>query len=354
MSCILHIETSTAVCSVAVSEDGQNIFVKEDLKGPSHAVSLGVFVDEALSFIDSHAIPLDAVAVSCGPGSYTGLRIGVSMAKGICYGRNVPLIGIPTLEVLSVPVLLYHELPEDALLCPMIDARRMEVYAAIYDRALNVKREISADIVDENSYLEYLEQHPVYFFGNGAAKCREKITHPNAHFIDDLHPLAKMMFPLAENFTLTPIEIGSYCRAEMQYLKEAEGKQEIDYQLDLPENDYKVYSHPQYFSLLLRALLNNANKFTTQGFINLSCRKDNKRKMLLVSITDTGCGIPAEKHEYVFRRFTKLDIFKQGSGLGLYLCKLIIKHMQGDIYIDETYTKGSRFIFTLPMEETKK
>ena len=198
MSCILHIETSTAVCSVAVSEDGQNIFVKEDLKGPSHAVSLGVFVDEALSFIDSHAIPLDAVAVSCGPGSYTGLRIGVSMAKGICYGRNVPLIGIPTLEVLSVPVLLYHELPEDALLCPMIDARRMEVYAAIYDRALNVKREISADIVDENSYLEYLEQHPVYFFGNGAAKCREKITHPNAHFIDDLHPLAKMMFPLAE------------------------------------------------------------------------------------------------------------------------------------------------------------
>ena len=117
----------------------------------------------------------------------------------------------------------------------------------------------------------------------------------------------------------------------MQYLKEAEGKQEIDYQLDLPENDYKVYSHPQYFSLLLRALLNNANKFTTQG-----------------------CGIPAEKHEYVFRRFTKLDIFKQGSGLGLYLCKLIIKHMQGDIYIDETYTKGSRFIFTLPMEETKK
>lgn len=159
---------------------------------------------------------------------------------------------------------------------------------------------------------------------------------------------------LTENFTLTPIEIGSYCRAEMQYLKEAEGKQEIDYQLDLPENDYKVYSHPQYFSLLLRALLNNANKFTTQGFINLSCRKDNKRKMLLVSITDTGCGIPAEKHEYVFRRFTKLDIFKQGSGLGLYLCKLIIKHMQGDIYIDETYTKGSRFIFTLPMEETKK
>lgn len=198
MSCILHIETSTSVCSVSVSEDGLSIFSKEDHNGPSHAVSLGVFVDEALSFVDSHAMMLDAVAVSCGPGSYTGLRIGVSMAKGVCYGRNIPLIGLPTLEVLCVPVLLYHELPEDVLLCPMIDARRMEVYSAIYDRALNVKREISADIVDENSYLEYLEQHPVYFFGNGAAKCREKITHPNAHFIDDLHPLAKMMFPLAE------------------------------------------------------------------------------------------------------------------------------------------------------------
>lgn len=198
MSCILHIETSTTVCSVAASQDGQVIFVKEDLKGPSHATSLGVFVDEALSFLDSHAIPLDAVAVSCGPGSYTGLRIGVSMAKGICYGRQIPLIGLPTLKVLAVPVLLYHELPEDALICPMIDARRMEVYAGIYDRALHTKREIAADIVDEQSYLDFLEKQPVYFFGNGASKCKGQITHPNAHFIDDIHPLAKMMMPLAE------------------------------------------------------------------------------------------------------------------------------------------------------------
>lgn len=198
MSCILHIETSTEACSVAVSEDGLAVFSKEDLKGPSHAVQLGVFVDEALSFVDSHGMPLDAVAVSCGPGSYTGLRIGVSMAKGICYGRNLPLIGLPTLEVLCVPVLLHHDLPEDALLCPMIDARRMEVYAAVYDRALSVKREIAADIVDEHSYLEFLNEHPVYFFGNGAAKCRGQITHPNAHFIDDIRPLGKWMFPLAE------------------------------------------------------------------------------------------------------------------------------------------------------------
>lgn len=199
MSCILHVETSTKVCSVAVTEDGAVLFEKTDLNGPSHAVQLGVFVDEALSYIDNHGIPFDAVAVSCGPGSYTGLRIGVSMAKGICYGRELKLIAIPTLEVLCVPVLLYHEeLPEDALLCPMIDARRMEVYAAIYDLALRTVRPIGADIVDENSYLEYLEQHPVYFFGDGASKCREKITHPNAHFLPDIVPLAKYMGPLAE------------------------------------------------------------------------------------------------------------------------------------------------------------
>lgn len=198
MSCILHIETSTQVCSVALSEDGQCIFSKTDFEGPSHAVTLGVYVDEALSFADSHAIPLDAVAVSCGPGSYTGLRIGVSMAKGICYGRNLPLIGIPTPEVMCVPLLLDEELPEDALLCPMIDARRMEVYAALYDRALHPVREIEAVIIDESSYEDYLNCGPVYFFGNGAAKCKEKILHPNARFVEDIHPLAKWMFPLAE------------------------------------------------------------------------------------------------------------------------------------------------------------
>lgn len=198
MSCILHIETSTQVCSVALSEDGQCIFSKTDFEGPSHAVTLGVYVDEALSFADSHAIPLDAVAVSCGPGSYTGLRIGVSMAKGICYGRNLPLIGIPTPEVMCVPLLLDEELSEDALLCPMIDARRMEVYAALYDRALHPVREIEAVIIDESSYEEYLNRGPVYFFGNGAAKCKEKILHPNARFVEDIHPLAKWMFPLAE------------------------------------------------------------------------------------------------------------------------------------------------------------
>lgn len=199
MSCILNIETSTNICSVAVSQDGAVVYQQQDEKGTSQNVSLGGFVDKALSFIDSHAIPLDSVAVSCGPGSYTGLRIGVSMAKGVCYGLNVPLIGIPTLEVLCVPILLHQEeLPENALLCPMIDARRMEVYSGIYDRALNLVKPISADIIDENSYADFMDKQPVYYFGNGMDKCKDKIKHPNAHFIDGIVPLASMMFPLSE------------------------------------------------------------------------------------------------------------------------------------------------------------
>jgi tRNA threonylcarbamoyladenosine biosynthesis protein TsaB len=198
MSTILHIETSTDVCSVAVSEDSQVIFHQEDHSGPNHAERLGTMVDEALSFTDNHAIPFDAVAVSCGPGSYTGLRIGVSMAKGICYGRDLKLIAVPTLELLCVPILLREIPEEDALLCPMLDARRMEVYAGIYDRGLRAVREIRADIVDENTYKEYLDKHPVYFFGNGAKKCISTINHPNAHLIDGIEPLAKWMQPLAE------------------------------------------------------------------------------------------------------------------------------------------------------------
>ena len=198
MSCILSIETSTNVCSVAVSQDGACIFSKEDYDGPNHAVKLGVYVDEAMSFADSHAIPLDAVAVSCGPGSYTGLRIGVSMAKGICYGQNLKLIAVPTLELMAVPVLLREEVEEGALLCPMLDARRMEVYSAIYDRALHEVRGIQADVVDAETYREYLDRGPVYFFGNGAEKCMEVINHPNARLIKGVEPLAKWMFPIAE------------------------------------------------------------------------------------------------------------------------------------------------------------
>jgi tRNA threonylcarbamoyladenosine biosynthesis protein TsaB len=206
MATILHIETSTNACSVAVSEDGQCIF--EQVEHGEHgagAEKLGTMVDEALSFTDNHAIPFDAVAVSCGPGSYTGLRIGVSMAKGICYGRDLKLIAVPTLELLCVPVLLREIIAgssssdsQEPLLCPMLDARRMEVYAALYDRALKPIRPVSADIVDADTYKEYLDQRPIYFFGPGAAKCMDTINHPNAHYIDGIEPIAKWMQPLAE------------------------------------------------------------------------------------------------------------------------------------------------------------
>ena len=186
------------MCSVAVSEDTQVIFQQDDHSGPNHAERLGSMIDEALSFTDNHAIPFDAVAVSCGPGSYTGLRIGVSMAKGICYGRNLKLIAVPTLELLCVPVLLREIPEEDALLCPMLDARRMEVYSGIYNRALKPVREVGADIVTAETYKDYLDEHPMYFFGNGAKKCMDVVNHPNVHLIEGIEPLAKWMQPLAE------------------------------------------------------------------------------------------------------------------------------------------------------------
>lgn len=220
MSCILHIETSTTVCSVAVSQDGACIYEQADTDGPKHNVNCGVFVQEALSFAESHAIPLDAVAVSEGPGSYTGLRIGFSMAKGVAYGRNVPLITLPTLEVLAVPVLLGEQVREEnALLVPMIDARRMEVYAAVYDRGLALRRAVQPDVVEAGTYLPFLEEGPVYFFGNGAAKCREVIRHPNARFLDGIEPLARNMMPLAER-KMARGEWADVAYSEPFYLKE--------------------------------------------------------------------------------------------------------------------------------------
>lgn len=198
MSCILHMESAAEGCSVAVSEEGELLFCKEDFAVRNNSVTLGVFVDEALAMIDSRGLEMSAVAVSKGPGSYTGLRIGVSMAKGICYARNASLLSIPTLELMCVPLLLGEPLPDDALLCPMIDARRMEVYSAIYDRSLVEVRETRADVVSGDTYREYLDRHPVYFFGNGSSKCKECIVHPNARFIDGCRPSARWMFPLAE------------------------------------------------------------------------------------------------------------------------------------------------------------
>lgn len=220
MSCILNIETSTNVCSVALSQDGVCLYEDVNMEGPSHAQVLAGYVKNAVSFADSHAIPIDAIAISKGPGSYTGLRIGVSEAKGVAYGRDAKLLSVPTLKLLTVPILLGHEeLPEDALLCPMIDARRMEVYCALYDRALNEVVQTQARVIDSDSFKEYLDKQPIYFMGNGADKCVETIQHPNAHFIKNIVPRAKNMIPLAE-MAMAKEQIEDVAYFEPFYLKE--------------------------------------------------------------------------------------------------------------------------------------
>lgn len=220
MSCILNIETSTNVCSVALSQDGVCLYEDVNMEGPSHAQVLAGYVKNAVSFADSHAIPIDAIAISKGPGSYTGLRIGVSEAKGVAYGRDAKLLSVPTLKLLTVPILLGHEeLPEDALLCPMIDARRMEVYCALYDRALNEVVQTQALVIDSDSFKEYLDKRPIYFMGNGADKCVETIQHPNAHFIKNIVPRAKNMIPLAE-MAMAKEQFEDVAYFEPFYLKE--------------------------------------------------------------------------------------------------------------------------------------
>lgn len=220
MSCILNIETSTNVCSVALSQDGVCLYEDVNMEGPSHAQVLAGYVKDAVSFADSHAIPIDAIAISKGPGSYTGLRIGVSEAKGVAYGRDAKLLSVPTLKLLTVPILLGHEeLPEDALLCPMIDARRMEVYCALYNRALNEVVQTQALVIDSDSFKEYLDKQPIYFMGNGADKCVETIQHPNAHFIKNIVPRAKNMIPLAE-MAMAKEQFEDVAYFEPFYLKE--------------------------------------------------------------------------------------------------------------------------------------
>lgn len=196
---ILHIEASTECCSVALSQDGHIFFERVNDEERSHAKVLAPFVEEAIKVADEQGAKINAVALSCGPGSYTSLRIASSTAKGVCYGRNIPLIAIPTTAIMCVPVLFRDGLPEEALLCPMIDARRNEVYATIYDRALGVVKETHAEVVTEESFKEFLDRGPVLFFGNGAEKCKSIISHPNALFLDGFrNPLAKNMMPLAE------------------------------------------------------------------------------------------------------------------------------------------------------------
>ncbi len=207
MPLILHIETSINICSVALSENGHCIFSKSNNEGLNHARLLSPFIDEALDLLHAQGKKLDAVAVSSGPGSYTGLRIGVSTAKGLCYALDIPLIAVSTLAIMSNLVVSHQSIVNgeqcsqpstDDLLCPMIDARRMEVYAAFFNKNNEMVRDVSADIVDENSYHDILEKQPVYFFGNGAEKCKRVLQHPNARFLENINPLAENMIMLAE------------------------------------------------------------------------------------------------------------------------------------------------------------
>lgn len=215
---ILNIETSTSCCSAAISIDGVCVASSSNLAGANHARELPVFVEQLLSEARAQAWQLDAVALSEGPGSYTGLRIGASMAKGICYGQNIPLIPIDTLQVLCASV--QPAVVSSALLCPMIDARRMEVYTALYrpDGLCRIG-EVEAKIIDEEAFALQLQQHPIYFFGDGATKCRTMISSENAHFLDGVYPQAQYMGALAEKKekVLSIKEIAYY---EPFYLKE--------------------------------------------------------------------------------------------------------------------------------------
>lgn len=182
---ILQIETATTVCSVALANGGQVIAFKEIDQRNVHAEVITVFIDEILKSAGIKYHQLDAVAVSSGPGSYTGLRIGVSTAKGLCYALDKPLISVETLEAMAEGMIA-TSVGSDVLLCPMIDARRMEVYTALFDAAGNRVQPTTAEIIDENSFATQLAINKILFFGDGAPKCREILSgHPNALFVDN-------------------------------------------------------------------------------------------------------------------------------------------------------------------------
>lgn len=193
---ILNIDTATTVCSVALAKDGQLIALKENNEGLNHSVLLGTYVDEILRENGLSVEELDAIAVSMGPGSYTGLRIGVSLAKGLCFGAGKPLLAVPTLQALALSVT--NELKEEALYCPMLDARRMEVYTAIFDQSNRTIVDTKAEIVTTDSFADALAGQTVYFFGNGSEKVRHLLTSPNARFISGVETSARHLIPLSE------------------------------------------------------------------------------------------------------------------------------------------------------------
>ena len=202
MALILCIETGTDICSVGLSRDGELVSLRESDEGRDHAKRVGVFVDELLRETGIAPDELDAIAVGMGPGSYTGLRIGVSFAKGMCYGLQIPLVAVGSLDALAEVAIEDNEAGildvkdwNDAVLCPMVDARRMEVYTRLFNAAGEPLSEVSAEIVTEQSFAEWRKDRQLVIFGNGAAKCREIL--PDATYVN-ITPSARGLARLAE------------------------------------------------------------------------------------------------------------------------------------------------------------
>lgn len=196
MAILLNIDTSTKLCSVAVTKDGELLSLKEEYDEQySHAEKLNVFIEAALEAAKLSFQDLHAIAVSKGPGSYTGLRIGVSTAKGLCFGLGIPLIAVDTLKALSFGA-SSHPSADGSLLCPMLDARRMEVYSQIFNEELNEVRSIEAQIINENSFSDYTQK--IVIFGDGAEKCLSVLSSSNIHFLPNIQTSAQWMIPFSE------------------------------------------------------------------------------------------------------------------------------------------------------------
>jgi tRNA threonylcarbamoyladenosine biosynthesis protein TsaB len=194
MAIILHLETATTNCSVSISKDDEIVALKENNAASySHSEQLHVFIKEALKEASLSFSDLNAIAISKGPGSYTGLRIGVSAAKGLCFSLDIPLISVPTLQSMAHQV----EVKADELVIPVLDARRMEVYSCVYDAAYKEARETRAEVIDEDSFTEYVSGNTVYMVGSGAEKCRGVLQHPNFVFNESVVPSAKDMASIA-------------------------------------------------------------------------------------------------------------------------------------------------------------
>ena len=190
MSLILNIETATQHCSVGLADHGKIIAIRESNEKNIHASKVTVFTDEVCREAGIGMKDLDAIAVSMGPGSYTGLRIGVSTAKGFCYALEIPLLAVPTLQSMALKVSMLSDYPEDMLFCPMIDARRMEVYTALFDRDNRPVKDTEALIMDDNSFEEALKGHEIIYFGDGAEKGRDLLDPKGMKFLDGIQPSA--------------------------------------------------------------------------------------------------------------------------------------------------------------------